>query len=67
MKKKRFLHLDLVQAQGLIECLTVENDNTGEGEVEEEGRPVAGIHHGEDDGGHEDQHLDQQRPYDPAR
>jgi hypothetical protein len=59
--------LDLVQAQDQGEYLTVENDNTGEGEVEEEGWPVAGVDHGEDDGGHEDQHLDQQGPHDPAR
>jgi hypothetical protein len=46
--------------------LTVEDDDAAEGEVKEEGGPVAGVDHGQDDGGDEDQHLDQKRPNDPA-
>ena len=46
--------------------LTVENDYTAECEVEEERRPIAGVHHGEDDGGDEDQNFDEQSPYDPT-
>ncbi len=47
--------------------LTVEHSYTANCEVEEESRPLAGVDHGQDDGGHEDQNLHQQRPNDASR
>ena len=37
--------------------LTVEHSYTADCEVEEESWPLAGVDHGQDDGGHEHQNL----------
>ena len=47
--------------------LTVEYDDCEDGEVEEDAGPRGGVDHGEDDGDHEDDDLDRQRPHDARR
>jgi len=47
--------------------LTVEHSHTADSEVEKESRPLARVHHGQDDRRDEDHHLHQQRPHDSGR
>ena len=51
----------------LHSVLTVEYDDCEDGEVEEDAGPRGGVDHGEDDGDHEYDDLDRQRPHDARR